>query len=103
MRFEYSPAALDDLQNIQRYHLEQAGVTLAASLMARIHSTVERLIARNPHVGRLRPELGSGIRSFPVLPYVVFYRVAGRSVLVQRILHGHRDIRRPLASLLAAV
>jgi toxin ParE1/3/4 len=45
-----------------------------------------------PEAGRQREEIASGVRSFPVKSYVIFYRrVAGR-VQVLRVLHGRRDI-----------
>ena len=47
-----------------------------------------------PHSGRLRAELSPDLRSFPVAPYVVFYRPVKDTILVVRILHGHRDIKR---------
>jgi toxin ParE1/3/4 len=47
-----------------------------------------------PESGRLRSELLPGLRSFPVTPYIVFYRPAEDTILVLRVLHGHRDIKR---------
>jgi toxin ParE1/3/4 len=38
--------------------------------------------------------LDPGLRSFPVHPYVVFYRPQVDTILVVRILHGRRDIER---------
>jgi plasmid stabilization system protein ParE len=43
------------------------------------------------------------VRSFPVLPYIVFYGADGSGIHVIRILYGHRDIHPPLVSLLLAV
>jgi toxin ParE1/3/4 len=68
--------------------------------MLRLKSTIETVVAQNLRVGRLRPELGQDIRSFPVLPYVIFYRLEGPIILIERILHGHRDISGPITSLL---
>jgi len=103
MIVKYGAQAARDLEQIARYYVERLGPAGADRLVRRIVDTLERVIALNPNAGRSRPDLGSGTRSFPVLPYVVFYRIQGRRVYVQRILHGHRDIRPPLASLLAAV
>jgi plasmid stabilization system protein ParE len=103
MRIEYTPEAAGDLDHISQHYTERAGTEVAQQLVRRIVSTLERLIARNPHAGRQRRELGLETRSFPVLPYVIFYRTAGKKVVVQRILHGHRDIHPPLVSLLLAV
>jgi toxin ParE1/3/4 len=50
--------------------------------------------AQVPEGGRLREELSAGLRSFPVKPYVVFYRPVEDTILVLRILHGRRDLKR---------
>lgn len=99
----YSAQATDDLDNIEIYHTDRAGSRAAEGLMNRIIATLERLIVRNPGAGRRRPEFGSDVRSFPVLPYVIFYRAERNRVYVVRVLHGHRNIQRPLASLLLAM
>lgn len=103
MKVEYSMQAVDDLWHMEQHYAERASSEVAKALVQRITSTLERLIARHPRTGRVRPELGPETRSFPVLPYVVFYRIAPGRIFVERILHGHRDIRSPLASLLLAV
>lgn len=103
MRIEYSDPALVDLLHIEEYYAERAGPELALTMRRRIKSTLELLLARNPKVGRRRPDISNDARSLPVLPYIVFYRIAARRIVVLRILHGHRDIRPPLASLLMAV
>jgi toxin ParE1/3/4 len=54
------------------------------------------MIARHPDIGRKRPELRAGLRSWPVHPYLIFYTVddkACRATFV-RVIHGHMDIDR---------
>jgi toxin ParE1/3/4 len=103
MKIDYSPEALDDLAHIELYYSERASAEVAEEFIGRVLTTLERLIARNPQAGRRRPELDPESRSFPVLPYVVFYRIERRRVYVQRILHGRRDIKPPIVSLFEAV
>lgn len=43
-------------------------------------------------MGVARPELGEGIRLLVVGNYLVFYRQRAEVVMIERILHGHRDI-----------
>jgi toxin ParE1/3/4 len=50
--------------------------------------------AQFPEGGRLREELSAGLRSFNVKPYVVFYRPFEDRIMVLRILHGRRDLKR---------
>jgi plasmid stabilization system protein ParE len=77
VKIEYTAEAVGDLDHISQHYAERAGTEVA-----------QRLVRRT--------------RSFPVLPYVIFYRTAGKRI-VQRVLHGHRDIHPPLVSLLLAV
>jgi toxin ParE1/3/4 len=102
-RIEYEPEAISDLAQIWEWLAERSSLQSADRFRVRFEETLKRIVAKHYRAGRLRPELGEGIRSYPFPPYVVFYRVAGRSVQVLRVLHGHRDIREPLMSLLTAV
>jgi plasmid stabilization system protein ParE len=52
-----------------------------------------RLLARNPKMGRSRPELMPGLRSFATsTPYILFYAADAGGIVVVRILHHARDI-----------
>lgn len=52
-----------------------------------------RHLARQPLMGRARPELAAELRSFPVGRYVLFYRPVAGGVELVRVLHSARDIR----------
>ena len=47
--------------------------------------------AQFPDTGKARDEILPGLRSFPVKPYVVFFRRHADPILVLRIQHGRRD------------
>ena len=49
-------------------------------------------LAEWPEMGRARPELAPGLRSFVVARYLVYYRVTRDAVEVVRVLHGRRDV-----------
>jgi toxin ParE1/3/4 len=51
------------------------------------------LLADHPRIGRRRPDLRAGLRSYPAGDYLIFYRLEGPDVLILRVLHGSRDIR----------
>ena len=59
--------------------------------------SVEReadLLATQPLMGRARPELADGMRSWPTsTTYILFYLVDDNSVTVIRVLHHARDIK----------
>lgn len=50
------------------------------------------VIAENPKIGRERPEIKDGVRSFPEGNYPVFYREWAGIVAIVRVLHGARDL-----------
>ena len=51
------------------------------------------LLATQPEMGRARPELSNGLRSFPTrTPYIIFYLPEKGGLLVVRVLHHARDI-----------
>jgi toxin ParE1/3/4 len=45
-----------------------------------------------PHLGRERPELSPGLRSFVVGHHVIFYRLFDSGVEIARVLDGVRDL-----------
>lgn len=49
--------------------------------------TFEKLL-RFPNLGRERPELAIGIRSFPTGKYVVLYQPADEVLEIVRVRHG---------------
>jgi toxin ParE1/3/4 len=100
MILAYSRAAREDANRIWLYCADEFGTTRANGLIDGIASTLAETIAVFPASGRTRPEFGEGVRSFPVLPYVAFYRVARGRVIIIRILHAHRDLKGPLMSLM---
>jgi toxin ParE1/3/4 len=51
-----------------------------------------RALAAQPHMGRARGELGEGIRSIPMAPYMIFYEALSDGIVVVRVLHGARDV-----------
>ncbi len=52
------------------------------------------ILATQPLMGRARPELAEGVRSWPTsTPYILYYTVAADGIVVLRILHHARDVR----------
>ncbi len=53
------------------------------------------VLATQPLMGRARPELVEGVRSWPTsTPYILYYTVATDGITVLRILHHARDVKR---------
>jgi toxin ParE1/3/4 len=89
MPYRLSTLAEQDLEEIWSYAAEDASPTTADRLIDAIFDRFE-LLAGQPRMGRNRPEFGSGVRSFVVESYVIYYRHEAE-VLIARILHGRRD------------
>ena len=48
-----------------------------------------------PLMGRARPELADGVRSWPTsTPYILFYLADDEGITVLRVLHHAQDVRR---------
>jgi toxin ParE1/3/4 len=86
----FSPVARDDLMEIALY-IAQDNPSRALSFVDELE---ERCLALGdaPGIGTGRPELGEGIRILPHGRYLIFYRQTPRSVRIERVMHGARDI-----------
>ncbi len=88
------PRALADLADIWAYIAEDS--VKHADRFATLINNQFRTLARQPHMGRSRPELATNLRSFPVGHYIVFYVPLPKGVEIVRVLHGARDIESAL-------
>lgn len=97
----YYDKAIDDLLQIRRHYELRHSADAPDKVIDTIAYSVERVLATFSSAGRLRPEFGPEVRSYSVPPYIAFYLVERRTVWILRVLHGRRDLRRPLLSLFA--
>lgn len=92
MRVVLLPDASRDLDEIWWYVARQSGSTMIADrLIGHIEESILK-IGREPGIGRVRPELASGLRSVSVGSYLIFYRRRRRKSEVVRIVHGSRNL-----------
>jgi len=81
--------ALDDLEDIVLYIAQDSK---AAAL--RMHDEIigkANDLSLFPKRGRLIPEAKmrrAGYRMLPIKPYIAFYRIIGRHVIIYRVIHG---------------
>jgi toxin ParE1/3/4 len=91
-RLIIAPEARRDLREI-RDHIAKDDPKAARRVVTRLRD-MARMLAGASAMGRDRPELGAGLRSFVADRYVLFYRplegVAG--IELTRVLHGARDL-----------
>jgi toxin ParE1/3/4 len=91
-RLVLAPEARQDLRDIRDY-IAKDNPDAARRVVTRLRG-LARILAGAPALGRARPELGAGVRSFPADRYVLFYRpVRGAAgIQIVRVLHGARDV-----------
>ncbi len=84
------PRVLVDLAEIWAYIADDNAASadaFAALIDSKFHA-----LARQPGLGRARPELGKDLRSFAVGRHVIFYLPLSNGIEIVRVLHGARDI-----------
>lgn len=91
-RYRLSERAKADLDGIWDY----VGITndnpdAAFRQLEEIYEMLSALAA-TPRIGRRRDDLRSGLRAFPVGPYVILYEIAEEGIDVLAVMHGARDI-----------
>lgn len=91
-RLRYSDEALKDLHDIHSY-IAQDSLDRADAVIARIERRLEAL-RKTPNLGHRRLEFGANIRTVPVKPFVVFYRLTdeARTIEIARVIDGRRDL-----------
>ena len=94
-RYAIARSAVSDLDEIWLYIARQSSIDIAERVIESITS-VFPLLATNPEMGRLRPNLGGRIRSFVVDDYRIYYRSARPSVRILQVKHAARDEQRSL-------
>lgn len=86
----YAEAALQDLDEIWRY-FAQGSSTRASEFVRELDETL-KLLLEFPYMGRERNEWKEGLRSLNHKKYVIAYQVIDGDVVIERVVHGSRDI-----------
>jgi toxin ParE1/3/4 len=89
-RYRLSQQAEKDLEDIWIYLAQQDEIS-ADRQVARLLDRFP-MLAQFPNIGRQRNELLTGLRSFPVKPYIIFYTILPERVEIVRVLHQSRDL-----------
>jgi len=90
-----APEAEDDLRQIWRYLLGEAGLAIANRIQSELVDAFEGL-SDVPGKGHKRPDLTNrDVLFFSVYQYMIVYRRA-TTVEIVAILHGKRDLKRLL-------
>jgi plasmid stabilization system protein ParE len=83
-----------DIAAIYEYIESASGSDATARKFTRLLTDECRHLGRLPTiVGRVRPELGPDIRSFPFKNYILLMRYVGNTLEIVNVIEGHRDIK----------
>jgi toxin ParE1/3/4 len=91
-KIERSSRAKADILVGACYIAEQSQNRAAAKRWIDAINEKLQLLARHPHAGEIRPDLGRDVRAFPMGNYIIFYRPSEQGIELLRVLHGSRDI-----------
>ena len=81
-----------DLDEIWLHLARERGTAVADRVLAPITRAFP-LLARMPELGRARPEVDLGLRSFPVGTYMIYYQRRQRGgIVISRVLHAVRNL-----------
>ena len=86
----YTSAAHADLASICEY-IAQDKPEAARSWVEKIEAKC-LLIAENPALGELQPQLGENVRASVVGRYIIFHRQTDTGAEILRVIAGDRDI-----------
>lgn len=87
------PQARLDLLGIWRYIADESGEARADKYLRRLNDVISYL-AQQPLMGRLRPEIEEGIRSFVAESHLVFYIALEDGIELVRMIHGSQDLEK---------
>ena len=90
MKLKFTRQSTQDLDDIWDY-IAQDNQDAADGFIDLLRDKC-RLLAETPEMGRKRPEITAGVRSFPVGNYQIFYRIRDGELVIVRVLSGYRDI-----------
>lgn len=85
------PKARFDLLAMYNYIADNAGDARAEQYLRRVDAALAYL-AQHPLMGRARPEVEEGIRSFPFEEYVIFYSPLDDGIELERVIHSKLDL-----------
>ena len=90
LELEISAEAETDLLDIWLYIAEDQPIN-ADRYLDKLQEKAQKL-AEFPDLGRDRPELAEGLKSFPVDRYNLYYTLTQTKLILVRVLPGDRDI-----------
>lgn len=88
--YRLSKAAEDDLQRIAAYTVENFGIDQAVAYRDGLIRAF-KFLAEFPHAARERSELRTPSRVHAYQSHLIFYRIEGEDIFIQRVRHARED------------
>ena len=92
-RYDFTQRALADLRDIARYTRETWGQRQVRLYREELELGIRKL-ALSPGMGRVRTDVATSVRSFPIARHVAFYVEGEGGITVLRLLHPSMDVAR---------
>ena len=86
----FTVPARDDLKDIHDF-IARDDVEAAFRFVQRLEQRCKNIVDM-PSMGRRRDDLLPGLRSVVEGEYLIFYRVSGDDVVIQRVIQGSRNL-----------
>ena len=93
LKFEISELALEDLDNIWEYTVEEWSIEQANKYYNEIFSAIGK-ICENSEIGKPIDQVKKGHRRTNVKFHFIIYKVKGTTIYIDRILHQKMDIEK---------
>lgn len=93
--FEISKLAIEDLNKIWIYTVEQWSKVQANKYYKEIFTVIDQ-ICDNYEMGKTIDEIKQGHRTTKVKSHMIIYKVKGKTIYIDRILHQKMDIEKQL-------
>jgi toxin ParE1/3/4 len=94
-KFEISKLALEDLDNIWEYTVEQWSKEQANKYYNEIFSAIDK-ICDNSDIGKAIDEIKKGHKRTNVKFHMIIYKIKESTIYIDRILHQRMDIEKNL-------
>ena len=91
----FTSAAARDIEELEQYSAAEFGSSATAEYLTGLHEALARL-RDYPGMGVLRHDLRPDTRSFRYLSHRIYYRPMPGGILIQRVLHYARQVRREM-------
>ena len=90
MNYSFTDKAEQDLEGIIDYTANRWGKVQAERYIEQLQQTLNNLV-QNPETARSRPELSSGLYSFPFQSHISYFQKSDSRLTITRILHCSMD------------